>query len=120
MCAVLLALPLLGSGANTFVPFFDVPYGGGTEGERLLGAMSDGGLMHWVGIGHVGIGVLLLIPRSRFFAGLMQLPISLGIVAFNMSLLPQGVPVAVALLLLNLGVLRDSARVRQLFERAQE
>tara|TARA_R110002126_G_scaffold1402_8_gene7971 strand:+ start:1916 stop:2299 length:384 start_codon:yes stop_codon:yes gene_type:complete len=110
-CALLLALPLLGSTANHFLDFARPPVDGAL-GLEILESLREGGLMLWVALGHGLIGVLLLLPRSRFLAGLVQLPISLGIVAFNVTLYPPGIPLAIAMLALNLGLILDAERLQ--------
>ncbi len=68
--------------------------------------------MDWLAVGHLIVGALLLVPRTRFAAGLVQLPITIGIVAFNVTMFASGVPLALGMLLVNLGVVlhRDDLR----------
>lgn len=113
VCAVLLALPLLGSTANTLFGFVEPP-GGDSQGEQFLRTMRQNGLWQALAVGHLLVGVLLLVRRTRFAAGLAQLPLSIGIVVFNAMLFPPGVPLAIGMLLLNLGVLYDPAKLRAL------
>ena len=63
---------------------------------------------------HVVAGVLLLVPRTRLLAALLQLPITIGIVSFHAFMCLQGAPVALVMLLLNLLVLAEPARLRAL------
>lgn len=114
VCALLLALPLIVFGGNDFVQLFALPEGDGGAGDRLLQAMRDGGLMRAIAASHVLVGLLLLLPRTRFAAALVQLPISLGMVAFHATMLPAGLGVAGVLLLLNLGALSDPRRLSAL------
>ena len=100
--AGLLAVCLLVFGGNYFVHFFELPEGDGLEGDQLLQAMRDGGLMGAVAFSHIVAGVLLLIPTLRFLGGLLQLPMTLGIVAFHATMLPAGLPMAGVMLVLNL------------------
>ncbi|MEM7309576.1 MAG: hypothetical protein AAF682_23070 [Planctomycetota bacterium] len=116
-CAVLLALPLIVFGGNYFVQLFALPDAGESAGEQLLQSMRDGGLMTFIAASHVAVGFLLLVPRLRFAGALLQLPISLGIVAFHGSMLPEGLGVAIFLLVLNLGALADAKRIARLLER---
>ncbi len=113
-CAHLLAIPLIGSAANFLFEFIPSPTETGFPGEQILASMKSGGLIPWLAIGHFVLGVLLTIPRWRFVAGLLQLPITFGIVAFNLTLFPPGVPLAIAMLVLNLGVVFASPRLRSL------
>lgn len=61
---------------------------------------------------HVLVGVMLLLPATRFAGGLLQLPISLGIAAFHLTMLPEGNGVAIFMLVLNLLIVADAAKVR--------
>lgn len=115
--AVLLALPLLVFGSNYFLHLFALPPGDGSAGAKLLDAMREGGLMSAVAFSHVAAGALLLVPRTRFLGALLQLPMSLGIVAFHATMQPAGLAVGLVLLLLNAGALADRDRLLQLVER---
>ena len=63
---------------------------------------------------HVLIGVALVIPLTRFAAALLQLPISIGIAAFHVTMLPEGNAVAFAMLALNCVVVAEPRRVLSL------
>jgi hypothetical protein len=117
VCAVLLALPLVVFGSNYFLHLFPLPQSDDV-GSRLLQAMRDGGLMSMVAFSHVVAGVLLLVPRTRFLGALLQLPMTIGIVAFHLTMQPAGLAMGAILLLLNLGALADPPRVRALVEKA--
>lgn len=54
------------------------------------------------------------MPRTRFAAGVMQLPITAGIVAFNVTMFPRGIPLAIGMLLVNLGVVLAPRDLRRL------
>lgn len=112
--AILLALPLFVFGGNDFVGLFELPEGDGSAGDRLLEAMRDGGLMSYVALSHVLVAVLLVVPRLRFAGALLQLPISLGIVAFHATMLPAGLGPGIVMLVLNGLVLADPVRMRAL------
>ena len=107
----LLAIPLIVFGGNYFVHLFELPPGGDTDGEKLLQSMRDGGLMHAIAASHVLIGLMLLLPRTRFAGALLQLPMSLGILAFHFTMLPAGLGPAVVMLILNVGILADGSRL---------
>ena len=115
ICAVLLALPLVIFGGNYFVGLFEVPPPPNeSSGTVLLQSMRAGGLMMPIAASHVLIGVMLLVPRVRFAGAVLQLPISLGILAFHITMLPEGNAMAAVMLLLNLVVLSDRQRVAAL------
>ena len=119
--AYLLALPLLGSGINLLFGLVDPVTGTDYAGERMWNELRGSGLMPYLALGHFVIGMLLLLPRWRFVAGLLQLPVTLGIVAFNLILFPPGIPLALAMLVLNFALLADRhALVRMLPEQETE
>ena len=66
--------------------------------------MRESDLMTWISLEHIVIGLLLLLPSTRFAAGVMHLVLSLGIVFFHVTLLPEGLGPAIGMLVLNLGV----------------
>ena len=70
--------------------------------------------MDWLAIGHLMLGILLIVPRTRFAAGVVQLPITVGIVAFNITMFPRGIALAVGMLVVNLGVVLDRRDLRRL------
>ncbi len=112
--AVLLSMPLIGSAVNHAFKWVDPPMGDGSRGAQMWELIRDGGLMDWLAIGHLLLGILLLVPRTRFAAGLMQLPITFGIVVFNVAMFPRGIPLAIAMLVVNLGVVLDPRDLRRL------
>ena len=112
--AILLSIPLLVFGSNYFIDFLPSPAPIDSIGFDLLQMMRDGGLMTYIALSHVVVAVLLLIPRTRFAGALLQLPISLGIVSFHISMEPAGLIFGLVLLVLNLLVLYDPEKIRNL------
>jgi hypothetical protein len=112
--AVLLAIPLIGSAANHALKWVEPPMSDGSSGAQMWELIRDGGLMDWLAVGHLLLGILLLVPRTRFAAGVMQLPITIGIVAFNVTMFPRGIPLAIAMLVVNLGVVIQPRDLRRL------
>ena len=76
--------------------------------------------MTWIALSHVAVGLMLLLPSTRFTGGLLQLPISLGIVAFHAEMHPAGLGPGVVMLVLNLVVLLDGHGCKALFSGGQE
>lgn len=113
LAAILLALPLGVFGANYFAGWFDVPTDD-SAGGQLLQAMRDGGLMSAIAVSHVLVAILLLVPRTRFIAAILQLPMTIGIAAFHATMLPEGNGIAFILLTFNLLILLEPVRWRTL------
>ena len=76
--------------------------------------------MDWLAVGHLLLGIMLLVPRTRFAAGVMQLPITIGIVAFNVTMFPRGIPLAIGMLVVNLGVVLKPRDLRRLLAPSAE
>ena len=118
--AVLLSVPLIGSAANHAFKWVDPPMGDGSRGAQMWELIRDGGLMDWLAVGHLLLGILLVVPRTRFAAGVMQLPITIGIVAFNVTMFPAGVALAIGMLVVNLGVVLKPRDLRRLLAPSEE
>jgi hypothetical protein len=112
--AVLLSVPLVGSAANHVFKWVKPPMDDGSRGAQMWELIREGGLMDWLAAGHLLLGILLLVPRTRFAAGVMQLPITAGIVAFNVTMFPRGIPLAIGMLVANLGVVLAPRDLRRL------
>ena len=112
--AFLLSVPLIGSAANHAFKWVGPPMSDGSRGAQMWELIRDGGLMDWLAVGHLALGILLLVPRTRFAAGVVQLPISIGIVAFNVTMFPAGIALAIGMLVVNLGVVLQPRDLRRL------
>lgn len=100
---VLLGLVYLIFGINFFVPFIPMqPQPEGAAGTYMSGLFAAGYFMPLVKIIEVVGGALLLtgffVPLSVAFL----LPISLHIFLFHIALVPEGAPVGIVVLALNL------------------
>ena len=113
-CALLLSVPLIGSAANHVFKWVKPPMSDGSRGAQMWELIRDGGLMDWIAVGHLLLGILLLVPRTRFAAGVMQLPITIGIVAFNATMFPRGVALSIGMLVVNLCVVLQPRDLRRL------
>lgn len=112
--AILLSIPLIGSAANHAFKWVSPPISDGSQGAQMWQLIREGGLMDWLAVGHLVLGILLLAPRTRFAAGVVQLPITIGIVAFNASMFPPGIALAIGMLAVNLGVVLRPRDLRRL------
>ena len=120
VCALLLSVPLFGSAANHVLELVEPPLDDGSAGFRMWEIIRGDGLMDWLAAGHLVLAILLLVPRTRFAAGFAQLPITVGIVAFNVTMFPSGVPLALGMLAVNLGVVLRPADLRRLVDDAEK
>ncbi|MFN9125230.1 MAG: hypothetical protein ACK5WD_05315 [bacterium] len=118
--AVLLSVPLIGSAANHAFKWVNPPMSDGSRGAEMWELIRDGGLMDWLAVGHLALGILLLVPRTRFAAGVWQLPITSGIVAVNVTMFPSGIALAIGMLVVNLGVVLAPRDLRRLLAPSAE
>ena len=118
--AALLSVPLIGSAVNHAFKWVNPPMSDGSRGAEMWELIRDGGLMDWLAVGHLVLGILLLVPRTRFAAGVMQLPITIGIVAFNVTMFPSGIALALGMLVVNLGVVLAPRDLRRLLAPSAE
>ncbi|MBT8233408.1 MAG: hypothetical protein HKO66_05750 [Saprospiraceae bacterium] len=81
--AFLLAIPLIVFGSNYFIDMIPKPPDDGSIGLDMLETMRSGGMMVYVALGHIIIGLMLIFKKTRYVASILQLPISLAIVFFN-------------------------------------
>jgi hypothetical protein len=119
LSAYLLAVPLIGSAINHVFQLVEPPMDDGSRGAQMWQIIRDGGLMTWLATGHALLGMLLLLPRTRFAAGMLQLPVTLGIVAFNLTMFPAGVALALGMLAVNLAVVLRPADLHRLLATAR-
>ncbi|MEC8493675.1 MAG: hypothetical protein VXZ39_02055 [Planctomycetota bacterium] len=119
VCALLLSVPLFGSAANHVLELVEPPLDDGSAGSRMWEIIRGDGLMDWLAAGHLVLAILLLVPRTRFAAGFAQLPITVGIVAFNVTMFPQGIALALGMLAVNLGVVLRPADLLRLVAPAE-
>ena len=119
VAAILLALPLLFFGGAFFMypSAMTLPPANGQPGIALLHAIREGGLTNAIAFSHVVCGLLLLIPWTRFLGAILQLPMTIGIVAFHAFMWRLGLPLPILMLVLNLIVLWEPARLRALVGR---
>jgi len=118
--AIVLSMPLIGSAANHALQWIEPPISDGSRGAQMWALIRDGGLMDWLAVGHLLLGILLVVPPTRFAAGMMQLPITLGIVAFNATMFPAGIALAMVMLVVNLGVVLQPRDLRRLLSSAAQ
>ncbi len=71
--------------------------------------------MAFIAFSHVVAAILLLVPSTRFLGAMVQLPMSIGILSFHLSMLRAGVGMGLIMLGLNLVTLADFPHFRCLF-----
>ena len=87
---------------NYFAPFLPQPGAPPAAALTFLGAFASSGFLTFVKVIELGTGLLLLSNRFVPLALALLAPILVGIIAFHVLLQPAGLPVPLALLVLEL------------------
>ncbi|TDM00362.1 MAG: DoxX family protein [Flavobacteriaceae bacterium] len=102
---VVFALFILVAGINKFTPILPDPPMPDRAVEVFTAFSKLGWLLPLVGVAEVVAGLLLLTRRYAVLGALILLPVMVGILLFNSNHFPAQLPMAAALLAINLLVL---------------
>jgi putative oxidoreductase len=106
---LLFGLLFINSGLNKFFNYMPMPE---EMPESMLNVMEAfttiGWLLPLVGIVEIIAGLLFIIPKMRALGAVMMLPIMVGIVLTHIVNIPDGLPMAIVLMLINLWVLFEN------------
>lgn len=105
--SLLFGLMMLNSGLNKFFHYMamEMP----EEATQIIGAfIASGWLWPLVAIVEIVGGILFIIPKYRALGAIIIFPIIVGIFLFNATLAPVMLPVAAALLVINLWVIWEN------------
>jgi uncharacterized membrane protein YphA (DoxX/SURF4 family) len=106
---LLSALLFVNAGLNKFFHYIPIPPDLPEDLAKFNRAMTDvSWLMPLVGFVEIVGGVLYAIPRTRPLGAIMLFPILVGIVLTHLTVAPDGLPIALALLAINLFVIYDN------------
>jgi putative oxidoreductase len=107
--SLLFGLMFINAGLNKFFNYMPVPEG---LPEKLTKAMSGMMDMVWLmpllGSMEIVGGVLFIIPKTRALGAIVVFPIMIGILLSNIFLAPSGLPIALALMGINIWVIADN------------
>lgn len=102
---VVLAIPLIVFGLNSFLHFIPMPEVNAQAGA-FLGALASAKLIFpLIGAIEVISGILLLLKKAIPFALIMLFPILLGATIYHIVLEPAGTLMALVCLLLNIALM---------------
>ena len=106
---LLFGLMFINAGLNKFFNYLPVPKDIPTELAKDMKAYIEiSWLMPLVGIGEIIGGVLFIIRRFRALGAIIVFPIVIGVVLTNVTVAPSGLPIALALLAINLWVIFEN------------
>lgn len=108
---VLFGLTYINSGLNKFFNYMPVPDDLPEEVVRFFTAfMEIGWLMPLVAVVEIVGGVLFIPPKFKAFGALVIFPISVGVLLAHLTVAPDGLPIALLIMAINLWVIVDNRR----------
>jgi uncharacterized membrane protein YphA (DoxX/SURF4 family) len=107
--SLLFGLTFINAGLNKFLNYMPTPKDLPDNMVKLMHAfMEISWLMPLVGLAEVLGGVLFAIPKTRALGAIVIFPVMIGILLTNIISVPTGLPVAIALLAINLWVIYEN------------
>jgi len=109
--SLVFGLMFVNAGLNKFFNYMPMPTDIPEPLVKAWGAfMTIGWLMPLVGFAEVLGGVLFMIPKTRALGAVVIFPVLIGIFLTNSITEPSGLPIAIALLAINVWVILDNRR----------
>lgn len=106
---LLFGLMYINSGLNKFFNYIPVPKDMPIEMVKLNEAiMTIGWLLPLVAIVEIIGGVLFILPKTRALGAVVIFPIMIGILLTHVFNAPDNLPIAVVLLVINIGVIIEN------------
>ncbi len=107
--SLLFGLMFINSGLNKFFHYMPMPKDMPESAINLFTAfMSIGWLMPLIAVVEIIGGLLFILPKYRAIAALMIFPILVGIVLTHIVNIPSGLPMAIALMGIELWVIFEN------------
>lgn len=109
--SLLFGLMFLNAGLNKFFNYMPVPKDLPEKMVAVWKAFDTiGWLMPLVGAAEVVGGILFIIPKTRALGAIVIFPVMIGILLTNGFQAPEGLPLAVVLLAINIWVIIENRR----------
>ncbi|PIQ47365.1 MAG: DoxX family protein [Cytophagales bacterium CG12_big_fil_rev_8_21_14_0_65_40_12] len=106
---VLFGLMFINAGLNKFLNYMPVPEDMPENLVNMMGAMMEiSWLMPLIAIAEILGGILFLFPKYRPLGAIVIFPVMVGIMLTHILDAPSGLPIALALLAINLWVILEN------------
>ncbi len=107
--SVLFGLMFLNAGMNKFFNYMPMPKDLPENMVKFMAAfMEIGWLMPLVAVAEIIGGILFMIPKLRALGAIVIFPVMVGIILTHIFIEPSGLPLAIALLAINLWVIIEN------------
>ena len=116
--SILFGLMMINSGLNKFFHYMPMPKDlAESMMETFKSFMQIGWLFPLIAVVEIIGGVLFMIPKYRALGALVLVPILVGVVMFHSVQAPQGIPLAVILMGINIwAIIEDRDKFLQLIK----
>lgn len=109
IASLLFGLMFINAGLNKFLNYMPMPENLPEKMVKAMTAFSEiSWLMPLVGFVEILGGLLFIIPKSRALGALVIFPIMIGVLLTNIVSAPDGVSIAIILLIVNLWVIYEN------------
>jgi uncharacterized membrane protein YphA (DoxX/SURF4 family) len=106
---LLFGLMFINAGLNKFFNYLPVPKDIPAEMAKDMKAYIEiSWLMPLVGIAEIVGGILFIIRKYRALGALIVFPITVGVLLTNITVAPSGLPIALALMAINVWVIIEN------------
>lgn len=107
--SLLFGLMFINAGLNKFLNYMPIP---DDLPEKMLKTMNALMEVSWllplVGFAEILGGLLCIIPKTRALGAIVIFPVMIGILLTNIISAPSGLPIALALLAINLYIIYEN------------
>lgn len=109
--SLLFGLMFMNAGLNKFLNYMPIPENLPEKMLKTMAAFSEiTWLMALVGFVEILGGLLFIIPKTRALGALVIFPVMIGILLISIVAASDGLPIALILLLINIGVIYDNRK----------
>jgi len=106
--SLLFGLMMINSGLNKFFNYMPMPEVPEAAGNLMYAFVQSGWLFPLVALAEIIGGALFITNRFRALGAIVILPITMGILLFNVVLAPNGIILAVVLFAINIWVIVEN------------
>lgn len=107
--SLLFGLMFINAGLDKFFHYMPIPKDLPAGMIKLMGSIMEiGWLIPLVAIVEIVGGILFITNKYRALGAIIILPIMIGILMINITVAPSGLPIAIALLAINLWAILDN------------
>ncbi len=106
--SLLFGLMMINSGLNKFLNYMPMPEVPEAAGNLMYAFVQSGWLFPLVALAEIIGGALFISNKFRALGAIVILPITVGVLLFNVVLAPSGIIIAIILFAINIWVIVEN------------